>query len=108
MSGFDNDVVNCKNWDYRQTSPVQGQATSGGDLPIGTGGSPEIEVGQIVSSDSTIDVSYSNPNIDIKVSASSVTSVNTTYTAQESDYFINCTANSFTVTLPAATSLSGS
>ena len=149
MSGFDNDVVNCKNWDYRQTSPVQGQATSGGDLPIGTGGSPEIEVGQIVSSDSTLDVSYSNPNIDVTAgsviatsytgdtgtaipvgnqlkiegdvnitttansnvvtisSASSVTSVNTTYTAQESDYFINCTANTFAVTLPAAASLSG-
>lgn len=75
MSGFDNDVVNCKNWDFRQTSPVQGQATSGGDLPIGTGGSPEIEVGQIVSSDGSITVSYSNPNIDISAGSSIPTTI---------------------------------
>lgn len=75
MSGFDNDVVNCKNWDFRETSPVQGQATSGGDLPIGTGGSPEIEVGQIVSSDGSITVSYSNPNIDISAGSSIPTTI---------------------------------
>lgn len=149
MAGFDNDVLVSKNWDFRGSIPVAAQATSPGDLPIGTGVSPEIEVGQIVSSDSTLDVSYSNPNINVTAGAviatrylcdtrtaipssnqlkiegnvnisttasgnvitiasvSSVTSVNTTYTAQESDYLINCTANSFTVTLPTADSLSG-
>ena len=36
-----------------------------------------------------------------------VTSITETYTVVANDYFINCTANSFTVNLPSASSLVG-
>lgn len=64
MSGFDNEVLFAENWDFRGTIPVEAQATSGGDLPIGTGGSPSIKVGNITSS--TLTVGYSDPNITIE------------------------------------------
>lgn len=70
MSGFDNDVLFADNWDFRGAVPVVAQATSAGDLPIGTGGSPAIKVGQIVSGDGSVTVSYDDPNIDIRAQAS--------------------------------------
>lgn len=65
MSGFDNEVVYANNWDYRGVTPVSGQVTVSGQLPIGTGGSPAILVGKITSPGGTITVGYSSPNITI-------------------------------------------
>jgi len=73
MSGFDNEVLFAENWDFRGTSPVSGQATSGGDLPIGTGGTPAIKVGQLVSSDGTVSINYIDPNLDLSAGASVAT-----------------------------------
>jgi len=67
MSGFDNEVVYCNNWDFRGVQPVVAQATAAGDLPIGTGGSPAILVGNITSPGGSITVGYSSPDITIDV-----------------------------------------
>lgn len=79
MAGFDNDVVYADNWDFRGTTPIVAQATSGGDLPIGTGDlSPlsEIEVGQIVAGDASVTVTYNNPNIEITAGSAMATTYN--------------------------------
>lgn len=65
MAGFDNEVLFADNWDFRGSSPVVAQVSSAGQLPIGTGGSPAIKVGTITSPDSSITVSYSDPDITI-------------------------------------------
>ena len=65
MAGFDNDTMYADNYDFRGVSPVEPQVTVEGQLPIGTGGSPAIEVGLITSPLGTIDIGYSNPNITI-------------------------------------------
>lgn len=72
MSGFDNEVMNSINWDFRGTVPVEGQATTGGDLPIGTGGTPAIKVGGITSTGGTVTISYADPNINIEATTLSV------------------------------------
>jgi hypothetical protein len=65
MSGFDNEVLYADNWDFRGVTPVVGQAVLSGELPIGTGGSPAISVGKIVSPNETIKVGYRSPDITI-------------------------------------------
>lgn len=63
MAGFDNDVLFADNYDYRGVVPVVAQVTTSGQLPIGTGGSPAIEVGVLTSPDNSISIGYSNPDI---------------------------------------------
>lgn len=68
MAGFDNEVLFCNNYDFRGVEPVVAQVTTAGQLPIGTGASPAIEIGSITSPLGTIDIGYSNPNITIDLS----------------------------------------
>ena len=74
MSGFDNETLYANNYDFRGVQPVVAQVTSEGQLPIGTGSSPAIEVGTITSSSLTI--GYSNPNITIEAGATVPTQFN--------------------------------
>ena len=78
MGGFDNDVLNCINWDFRGVEPVVAQATSEGILPIGTGGTPAIKAGTIISTDASVTITYSEPDIDL----SAGDAVATTYQSQ--------------------------
>ncbi len=70
MSGFDNETVYATNWDFRGVQPVLPQVTLTGQLPIGTGASPAILVGNIISPDSTISIGYASPNITATVNGS--------------------------------------
>lgn len=65
MAGFDRENVFADNYDFRGVQPVIPQVTATGQLPIGTGGSPAIEVGVITSPLGTLSIGYSNPNITI-------------------------------------------
>lgn len=78
MSGFDNEVLFANNYDFRGVVPVVAQVTAEGQLPIGTGASPAIEVGVLTSPDSSITIGYSNPDITIQAGDA----VATTYQAQ--------------------------
>jgi len=71
MSGFDNETVYANNWDFRGVQPVLPQVTVAGQLPIGTGGSPAILVGEITSPGGTITVGYSSPNITLDLAGGS-------------------------------------
>ena len=106
MAGFDNDVCWNKNFDFRGIDPPTAQITSSGQLPIGTGGDPAISIGVLTSPDSSIGIGYSDPDITLKIS-NQVVEKTATYTATSSDYFINCTANSFTVDLPTSSGITG-
>lgn len=70
MAGFDRENLFCDNYDFRGVQPVIPQVNTEGQLPIGTGASPAIEVGVITSPDESITVGYSNPNITLQVAAS--------------------------------------
>ena len=70
MAGFDRENLFCDNYDFRGVQPVIPQVNTEGQLPIGTGASPAIEVGVITSPDGSITVGYSNPNITLQVAAS--------------------------------------
>lgn len=104
MSGFDNEVMNAINWDFRGAVPVQAQATMEGQLPIGTGASPAIEVGGLTSPDGSITIGYSNPDITLQ---SSPTAINYTdvdngdspYTVLATDYFISVDSSAGVVEL---------
>jgi len=78
MSGFDNEVLYADNYDFRGQVPVVAQVTAEGQLPIGTGASPAIEVGVLTSPDSSITIGYSNPDITLQAGDA----VATTYQAQ--------------------------
>jgi hypothetical protein len=69
--GFDNETLWANNYDFRGALPIQPQVTTAGQLPIGTGGSPAIKVGQITSS--TLTVAYSDPDITIEAGATMAT-----------------------------------
>lgn len=66
MSGFDNETMYANNYDFRGVQPVVPQVTTAGQLPIGTGASPAIEVGSLTSPDGSIDIGYSSPNITLQ------------------------------------------
>lgn len=74
MAGFDNETVYADNWDFRGVQPVVAQVTASGELPIGTGGSPAIEVGVLTSPNGTLSIGYSNPNITLDVDVEVATS----------------------------------
>lgn len=74
MAGFDNDVVYCDNYDFSGGSPVTGQVTQSGQLPIGTGNTPAIKVGKLTST--TLTIGYSDPNITIEAGSSMPTDFN--------------------------------
>lgn len=70
MSGFDNETMYANNYDFRGVQPVIPQVTTAGQLPIGTGASPAIEVGSLTSPDGSITIGYSAPNITLQAAAS--------------------------------------
>lgn len=70
MSGFDNETMYANNYDFRGVQPVVAQVTTAGQLPIGTGASPAIEVGSLTSPDGSIDIGYSSPNITLQADGS--------------------------------------
>lgn len=78
MSGFDNETVYANNWDFRGVQPVVAQVTATGQLPIGTGGSPSILVGNIVSPNGSITIGYLSPNITLTVAGGTTTVVTLT------------------------------
>lgn len=100
MSGFDNETVYCNNWDFRGVQPVSPQVSVSGQLPIGTGGSPAILVGRLVSPDSSITIGYVSPNITLQAANSFIwNDVSGAFSPLKTNgYFITGTA---TGTLPA-------
>ena len=54
MTGFDNEVLNCINVDFRGTKPIVGQMTQDGQLLIGSTVAPYIRAGLLTSSDGSI------------------------------------------------------
>lgn len=72
MSGFDNETVYANNWDFRGVQPVLPQVTLSGQLPIGTGGSPAILVGNLTSPLGTVIIGYSSPNITLDLAGGAV------------------------------------
>jgi hypothetical protein len=72
MSGFDNETVYANNWDFRGTQPVLPQVNASGQLPIGTGGSPAILVGSLVSPNGSITIGYSSPNITLELAGGTI------------------------------------
>lgn len=54
MAGFDNDICYANNVDFSGGSPVSGKVVSDGQLLIGSTASPNIRVGTLSSSDSSI------------------------------------------------------
>ncbi len=80
MSGFDNDIMYAKNSDYTQAdnqnvSESNGLVTNGqmwiGSTALNAGGT-HINVGNIVSSDSSITISYVSPNLNLITNGSIV------------------------------------
>lgn len=65
-SGFDNDVLNAINVDFRQTVPVVGQMTQNGQLLIGSAVAPFIRAGFLTSADASVTFTYGNGTIDLK------------------------------------------
>lgn len=80
MAGFDNEVLYCDNVDFRGTSPISAQVTVAAELIIGTGGSPALGIGTLTSSDSSVTISYSSPNINLVVDTSGTPTIPTTFT----------------------------
>jgi len=80
MAGFDNDVVFAKNGDFSSIDNQNASESNGlitnGKLWIGStalnAGSTHINVGSITSTDSSITIGYSTPNITLVVNGSSV------------------------------------
>jgi len=72
MAGFDRENLFCNNYDFRGVQPVVPQVTTSGQLPIGTGASPAIEVGTLTSPSGTLTIGYSNPNITLDLAGGSV------------------------------------
>lgn len=76
MPGFDNAVVYGTNIDLSGGSPVSGQFATNGQLLIGTtavnAGGTHINIGVISSTNSTITVGYSSPNITLDINSSVV------------------------------------
>ncbi len=86
MAGFTNDIANAENGDFSGDFPVGQSANilkADGELWIGStalnAGGTHINVGKIVSPDSSIDVGYSGPNITIQQSAASSSVVVSAY-----------------------------
>lgn len=71
-NGFVNDTVFAANWDFRGVTDAQPQVTIAGQLPIGTGGSPAILVGQLTSPGATITIGYSSPNITLDIAGGGI------------------------------------
>src|SRR6266404_4717004 len=94
MSGFDNEVVYCNNWDFRGVQPVDPQVTASGQLPIGTGGSPAILVGKITSPLGTVTIGYSSPNITLEVAGGAAAVEHLT---GDTGGQLNPTANNFNI-----------
>ncbi len=70
MAGFDNDVMHADNVDFRGVEPVVATVTQEADLMIGTGADPAIKIGQLTSLDSSLTITYDEPNINLSVSNS--------------------------------------
>lgn len=79
MAGFENDIVYAKNGDFSQADNQSASLSNGlitnGQLWIGStatnAGGTNINVGNIVSTDSSITVGYSTPNITLVVAGGS-------------------------------------
>lgn len=66
MSGFSNDILVAENVDFRNVKPAVGQVTSNGQLLIGSTAAPNIRVGNLSSSDSSILITNGPGTIDLK------------------------------------------
>lgn len=69
MAGFSNEVVYAENVDFSGGNPISGKITTNGQLLIGSSLAPNIRVGTLSSSDSTISITNGNGTIDLKVGA---------------------------------------
>ena len=77
MAGFDNDVVYADNVDFSGGSPVTGKIVADGQLLIGSTASPNIRVGTLASSGSTVTITNGPGTINLEAGAT----VPTTFTA---------------------------
>jgi hypothetical protein len=76
MSGFDNDVVYAKNADFTQVDNQDVQESNGlftdGQMWIGSttpnAGGTHINVGNLVSDDNSVSITYDSPNISLQAS----------------------------------------
>lgn len=73
MPGFDNQVLFARNVDFTNNYPVTGQITQDGQLLIGSTAFPNIVAGFITSTDLSVTVTNNPGNIDLSVSATSIT-----------------------------------
>lgn len=68
----DQNVVYADNYDFSGSSAPRPKVSATGQLPIGTGASPAIAVGNITSPLGTLTIGYSNPNITIDLKGGGV------------------------------------
>lgn len=88
MSGFDNDVVYAKNADFTQVDNQDVQESNGlvtdGQLWIGAttpnAGGTHINVGNLVSADNSVSITYNSPNISLQSSPTMLSVAMTTGT----------------------------
>ena len=69
MAGFTNQVLGCKNVDFREVHPVEGQVTQDGELLIGAASSPYIRINRLTSADGSIEITNGPGTIDLAGSA---------------------------------------
>jgi hypothetical protein len=65
------------NLDFRGVTPIIPTVTMEGQLPIGTGASPAIEIGVLTSPDASITIAYNNPNIELTAGSAMATTYTT-------------------------------
>lgn len=68
MSGFDNEILNCQNVDFRGTSPVEPQMTSDGQLLIGSSTAPYIRASNLTSSAGSLQITNGEGTINVELS----------------------------------------
>jgi hypothetical protein len=74
MAGAQNGVIFANNVDFTGGRPIQGRVTQDAQLLIGNADFPNIRVGNLISSDGSVIIDYSAPNIDLKANIPEVLS----------------------------------
>lgn len=74
MAGFRNEVMYADNVDFSGGSPITGKVTADGQILIGATASPNIRVGTIASSGSTLSITNGAGSINLEVGTSVPTS----------------------------------
>lgn len=112
MTGFNNGTVYGSNVDFSGASAPSPQMISNGQLLIGSSVAPNIRVGQLTSSDSSVTINVGNGTIDLRASGggqaivyTAINNASSPYTVLSTDYYISVDASggTVTITLPSST-----